>query len=92
MPRLRAWVMLLVGVLLVTSCTSDPEPTVDPTPTVSQHQSRTALPEGSTTVAGGAGAAALAAATSRAIFHGAPAVVLVADDAEAELERASKAA
>ena len=92
MPRLRAHIALLLGVLLVTGCTPSPEPTVDPTPSVNEFQSRTALPEGGTTVVDGDSAAALAAATSKAIFQSAPAVVLVADDAEAELERAGTAA
>jgi hypothetical protein len=91
MARLRAYVALLLGALLVTGCTPSPEPTVDPTP-VNQFQSRTALPEGGTTVVEGASAAALAAATSKAIFQSAPAVVLVADDAEPDHERAGKAA
>jgi hypothetical protein len=92
MPRLRAYIALLLGALLVTGCTSNPEPTVDPTTPVNPNQSRTALPAGDTTVVDGDGAAALAVATSRAIFQSAPAVVLVAEDAEADLGRAGKAA
>jgi len=92
MPRLRACIALSLGALLVTGCTSGPEPTVDPTPSVDQFRSRTALPEGDTTVVDGAGAAALAVATSKAIFQSAPAVVLVADDDTAALERAGNAA
>ncbi len=92
MPRSRVHIALLLSVLLVTGCTPDPEPTVDPSPSVNQFQSRTALPEAGTTVVDGANAAALAAATSRAIFQSAPAVVLVAEAAEADLGPASKAA
>ncbi len=77
--------------LLITGCTSSPEAPVDTTPP-DRAQSRTALPDGDTTVVDGVGAVGLALATSRAIFQSAPAVVLIAEGENADFERAGKAA
>jgi hypothetical protein len=77
--------------LLITGCTSSPAAPVDTTPP-DRTQSRTALPDGDTTVVDGADAVGLAVATSRAIYQSAPAVVLIALGDTDDVERAGTAA
>src|SRR4051812_40676225 len=86
MPHSRALFTLLSVAVLLTGCTAGP-------PTPDQHSGPEAqLPDSDTVVVAGANAAELAVATSRALYHHAAAVVLVADNDEAAIQRASTAA
>jgi hypothetical protein len=81
----RAGVAGLLGLLVVAGCAADREP--EPDATV-----RTALPDAETTVVEGTGAVELAVGTSRALYLGSPAVVLVGDGDADAVPRATEVA
>jgi hypothetical protein len=80
------WLCFPVAVLIVTGCT----PGSGRPPLSTPAHSRAVLPAAETTVVSGATAAELALAISQALFHHSPAVVLAAEDDEANLAQASK--
>ncbi len=101
MPRKAAYMAILACVLLAAGCTGDPGASGDslPTPTSSiptaandQPEPRAALPTSMTSVVDGATPAALALATSLALFVHSPAVVLAAEDDGASQTRAATTA
>lgn len=76
MSAFRVVLSAILGLLLVTGCTADGDP---PSDAPSSSHVRTAMPDAETTILEGAGAVELAVATSRAIYLGAPVVVLVGE-------------
>ncbi|HET8682601.1 MAG TPA: hypothetical protein VFM54_12115 [Micromonosporaceae bacterium] len=91
MRRCTTHLATLASVLLLAGCSAGP-PARPPRQAQPPAPPRTALPAEHTVVVAGTGAADLALATSRTLFHHAPAVVLADENDKASLPKAADAA